>query len=122
MSIYKELFKPSPCDQCHYYDKCGENLLACSDFFNYVGYGDLMDTNRFPTTDIYNRIYGEEQITESVQEEEEKRTTDKPDLTIPLWQSSYTEDEYCQPHHPGITPLLSNLSLLSESQGLYEAY
>jgi|GEM_PF-3735136 len=113
MNIYKDIFNASPCDKCHNYNKCGDGLLACSDFLAYVGYGDIVEKNRTPSEILYNRIYGNEKRTVRAAE---KKLTKKKKLkvkrSIPLWsQSSGATRPDANP------PLISNLAVLSASRG-----
>ena len=50
-------FEPAPCDKCDSYYHCDEHKTACRDFAYYVRTGKVENSNRSPTTAIYNRIF-----------------------------------------------------------------
>lgn len=125
MNIYKELFKPSPCDGCQNFQQCADNMLACSDFLIYVGYGDVINVNRLPSADIYYRVYGDEQITTEPVEEKsaQKKVGSSATLNSSLWPSlCANNEEYYGSDHPGVTTFLNSLGMFPERFEEVEAF
>jgi hypothetical protein len=55
------IMTPSPCIGCDKKVDCEFELLACMQFSNFVTYGKFsIDTPKYPTTTIYNKIFDDE--------------------------------------------------------------